>query len=65
MTAELLIRVLTGRCPLDGSVLGVAPSLPGSDFLCEKFLIADSTVQALPTERSDLDFRYVQPTGAQ
>ena len=48
---------------MDGSVLGVAPSLPGSHFLCEKFLIADSTIQALPSERGDLDFRHVQPTG--
>src|SRR5271169_587045 len=63
MTTELAIRILTGKCPLDGSVLSVASSLPGSDFFCEKFLIADSTVQALATERGDLDFRHVQPTG--
>src|SRR5271169_1202953 len=63
VTTELAIRVLTSECPLDSSVLGVAASLPGCDLFCEEFLIADTAVQALATERRDLDFRHVQPAG--
>src|SRR5271169_3610593 len=63
MTIELPIRVLPSECPSDSSVLGVTASLPGSGLLCKEFLIADSTVQALATDRGDLDFRHVQPTG--
>jgi hypothetical protein len=42
VTTKLAIGILTGKCPLDGSVLGVAPSLPGSHLLCDDLLVADS-----------------------
>jgi len=63
VTTKLPIGVLTGKCPLDGSVLGVAPSLPGSHLFCDELLVADSTIQALAAECRNLDFGHVQPTG--
>src|SRR6266545_1623739 len=63
MSAELLIRDLPGERPLDGPMLGVAALLPRAYFALDGRSIAETTIQALAPECSDLDFGHVQPTG--
>src|ERR1700690_2823804 len=62
MATELPIGILASECPLDGTVLGIAASLPCADLFGDEFLIADPPVQALASEGGDLDFGHVQPT---
>src|SRR5258708_35497677 len=62
MTTKLAIGILASKSPMNRSVLGVASSLPGGHLFCEEFLVADSAVQALAAECSDLELCHIQPT---
>jgi hypothetical protein len=42
VATKFAIGILTSKRPLDDSVLGVAPSLPGSHLFCESRLVADT-----------------------
>jgi hypothetical protein len=42
VATKFAIGILTSKRPLDGSVPGVAPSLPGSHLFCESRLVADA-----------------------
>ena len=62
MSTELLICVLTGERPPDGSLCDVTGLLPGVNLALQSVSTFNTPVQALPIEDADLDLRHVQPT---
>jgi hypothetical protein len=59
---QLDAYIVGGEAPVDAPSGGVAPVLPGPPLLLEGRCVGDPSVEALPPEDAQLDFRHVQPT---
>jgi hypothetical protein len=61
MPTEFAISILAPKGPLDGAALVVAAPLPGADLVAQSVMVRYAPLQALASERSDLDFGDIQP----
>src|SRR5712664_3590245 len=59
---EFHAGVSGGELPVDLHLCSVTVALPGSNFACQRGEVWDAAVEALPPQRSQFDFRHVEPT---
>jgi hypothetical protein len=62
MPTKLSIGILTSELPFDPALLCVSSFLPGVDLGLQQLSTGDASIQTLPAEDADFDFRHVQPT---
>ena len=55
--------ILSGKAPIDGHLLLITPSGPGSHLLLGDVQGGQALRQALPIQSREVNFRHVEPAG--